>query len=461
MTSAIIAGCPILAKLGWGSCHAGKSSVRAVTARFLLPLLVLVCGLLPGVSAAQAAAPQADVVVLQLDDTIQPISEDYLARAIDRAAELHATALLVELNTPGGLLTAMRHMVGRIGTSPVPVIVYVAPEGARAGSAGFFLLEAADVAAMAPGTNAGAAHPVVEMGKIDDTMKQKLENDAAAFLRSYTSQRGRNPQAAEDAVRNSKSYSAGEAKQLGLIDLIAPDRTALLNAVDGREITRMDGRKATLHTRNARITTVEPTLRDRVLDRLMNPDLAVLMLVLGALLIYVEFNAPGTIVPGALGTLLVLLSLFALNLLPVHYTAVMLLLCAAALLVLEVKFASHGILAAAGIVCLVLGMLTLVQGPVPEMRVHLTTALGAGIAFGLITVFLVRIAWRARHNKVMTGAQAMIGELATVTEPLHPDGQVMVHGELWQAHCPGNAARGDRVRVRAIDGLTLTVERIP
>jgi membrane-bound serine protease (ClpP class) len=182
--------------------------------------------------------------------------------------------------------------------------------------------------------------------------------------------------------------------------------------------------------------------------------------VLGALLIYVEFNAPGTIVPGALGTLLVLLALFALNLLPIHYTAVMLLLAAAALLVLEVKFTSHGILAATGIVCLVLGMLTLVEGPVPEMRVHLTTALGAGIAFGLITVFLVRIAWRARHNKVMTGPEAMIGELATVTEPLHPDGQVMVHGELWQAHCEGNAARGDRVRVRSIQGLTLTVERI-
>lgn len=408
-----------------------------------------------------ASADQPTVVLLRLDDTIQPISEDYLNRAIDRAAALHATALLVELDTPGGLLSSMRQMVGRIGTSPVPVIVYVAPGGARAGSAGFFLLEAADIAAMAPGTNAGAAHPVVEMGKIDDTMKQKLENDAAAFLRSYTSQRGRNPQAAEDAVRSSKSYSASEAKQLGLIDLIAPDQTALLNAVDGREVTRMDGQKATLHTRNARIITVEPTLRDRVLDRLMNPNLAVLMLVAGALLIYLEFNAPGTIIPGALGTLLVLLALFALNLLPVHYTAVMLLLAAAALLVLEVKFTSHGILALVGIVCLVLGMLTLVQGPVPEMRVHLTTALGAGIAFGLITVFLVRIAWRARHNKVMTGAQAMIGEFATVTEPLHPDGQVMVHGELWQAHCDANAARGDRVRVRAIDGLTLTVDRLP
>jgi membrane-bound serine protease (ClpP class) len=436
----------------------------AVCVLMIACLCVLACGMTRTSAASPAedtkSAPP-DVLKLRLQDTIQPVSEDYLNRALDRAAAIHANALLIELDTPGGLLSSMRNMVGRIGSSPVPVIVYVAPVGARAGSAGFFLLEAADIAAMAPGTNAGAAHPVAEMGKIDEAMKQKIENDTAAFLRSYTSQRNRNPQAAEDAVRNSKSYTDAEAKQLGLIDLIAPDRTSLLNTIDGREVTRMDGRKMTLHTRDARITTIEPTLRDQVLDRLVNPDMAVLMLVLGALLIYLEFNVPGTIVPGALGTLLVLLSLFALNLLPVRYTAVLLLMAAAGLLILEVKFTSHGVLAFAGIACLVLGMLTLVQGPVPEMRVHLTTALGAGIGFGLISVFLVRIALQARRNKVMTGAEAMVGELATVTEPLVPDGHVLVHGEIWKAHCEGSAARGDRVRVRAIQGLTLTVERLP
>jgi membrane-bound serine protease (ClpP class) len=339
--------------------------------------------------------------------------------------------------------------------------VYVAPQGARAGSAGFFLLEAADIAAMAPGTNAGASHPVVEGAKLDDTMKQKLENDTAALLRSYTAQRGRNPQAAEDAVIHSKSYTDQEAKQLGLIDLIAPDRDTLLREIDGRTITRMSGAKIVLHTKDARLDTVTPTLRDRVLDRLMNPDLAVLMLVIGGLLIYLEFNAPGTIVPGALGTLLVLLSLFALNLLPVHYTAVMLLLAAAVLMVLEVKFTSHGILALAGIVCLVLGMLTLVAGPVPEMRVHLGTALAAGIAFGLITVFLVRLAVRARHNKSLVGIDALLGQIAVVTKPLDPSGQVMVHGEIWEAHSATPALRDAQVRVTAINGLTLTVEPLP
>jgi membrane-bound serine protease (ClpP class) len=423
-------------------------------AALVLLLLLALCGI-------RAHAAQPVVVTLRLDDTIQPISEDYFNRALDHAVNIKADALLIELDTPGGLLSTTRTIVGRIGASPVPVIVYVAPQGARAGSAGFFLLEAADIAAMAPGTNAGASHPVVEGAKLDDTMKQKIENDTAALLRSYTAQRGRNPQAAEDAVRNSKSYTAQEAKQLGLVDLIASDRTALLNQIDGRTITRMNGAKTVLHTKNATLDTVTPTLRDRVLDRLMNPDLAVLMLVVGGLLIYLEFNAPGTIIPGALGTLLVLLSLFALNLLPVHYTAVMLLLAAAVLMVLEVKFTSHGVLALAGIICLVLGMLTLVAGPVPEMRVHATTAIAAGVAFGLITVFLVRLAVRARRNKSIMGIDALLGQIAVVIKPLEPIGQVLVHGELWEAHSPTPVPRDARVRVTAVSGLTLTVEPLP
>ncbi len=419
--------------------------------------LALLCVLALGAVPARAARPT--VVVLRLQDTIQPISEDYLGRALDHAAAIKANALLIELDTPGGLITSMRNMVGRIGTSPVPVIVYVGPQGARAGSAGFFLLEAADIAAMAPGTNAGAAHPVIQGGgKLDDVMKQKVENDTAAFLRSYTAQRGRNPQAAEDAVRNSKSYSAQEAKQLGLIDLIATDRAALLHQLEGRTVTRMNGDKAVLHTGDAALDTITLTMRDQVLDRLMDPNLAVLMLVLGGLLIYLEFNVPGTIIPGAIGTLLVLLSLFALNLLPVHYTALLLLLAAAVLMVLEVKFASHGVLSVVGILCLVLGMLTLVAGPVPELRVHRLTAIAAGIGFGGITVLLVRLAAQARRNKVLTGVQALLGQIAVAVTPLAPDGQVLVHGELWQAHSHSPAAPNARVRVISAEGLTLTVE---
>jgi membrane-bound serine protease (ClpP class) len=400
------------------------------------------------------------VVVLHLDDTIQPISADYVARGLDAAAAQHASAVLIEINTPGGLIDSMRQMVGKITASPVPVIVYVSPTGSRAGSAGFFLLESADIAAMAPGSNAGAAHPVVEGAKLDDIMKQKLENDTAAFLRSYVSRRGRNVQAAEDAVRSSKSYSDTEAKQLNLIDLIAPDAAALLNSVDGRTVTRFDGNKVVLHTRDARLVTVDPTLRENILDRLTDPNLAVLVLVVGALLVYLEFNVPGTIIPGTLGTILVLLALFSLNLLPVRYTSVALLVAACVLLILEAKFATHGVLASAGILALVVGSLTLVDAPIPEMRVHLATAISTGLAFGLITVFLLRLAVKARRGKVRTGGDAMVGLIAVVTQPLAPTGQVLVNGELWQAESADPAAAGERVRVRGLRDLTLLVERV-
>jgi membrane-bound serine protease (ClpP class) len=422
----------------------------------LLGVLILACC---WTLAGQAQQPR--VILIHLDDTIQPISADYLARGLDAAAVQHASAVLIEINTPGGLLDSMRQMVSKIIASPVPVIVYVAPSGSRAGSAGFFLLEAADVAAMAPGSNAGAAHPVVEGGKLDDIMKQKVENDTAAFLRSYVARRGRNVQAAEDAVRSSKSYSDQEALQLKLIDLVAPDDAALLNTVDGRTITRFDGSKTVLHTRGAQLVAVDPTLREEILDRLTDPNLAVLVLVVGGLLIYVEFNTPGTIIPGTLGTIMLVLGLFALNLLPVRYTSVMLLAAAFALLILEAKFATHGVLAAAGIVSLVIGALTLVDAPIPELRVHLGTALSTGLAFGLITVFLVRLALRARRSKVRMGGDAMIGLIAVVTQPLSPSGQVMVNGELWQAESATPAALGDQVRVRGLRDLTLLVERVP
>jgi membrane-bound serine protease (ClpP class) len=358
-------------------------------------------------------------------------------------------------------------MVHAILDSPTPVIVYVAPSGSRAGSAGFFLLEASDIAAMAPGTNAGASHPVVEGGTLDPIMKQKLENDTTAFLRSYVSIRKRNVDAAQDAVLNSKSYTDAEALKLNLITLISPDRTALLNAIDGRSITRFNGSTVQLHTRNAQLIEVAPTTRERILDWLVDPNIALLCAVLGALLIYLEFNTPGTIIPGAIGTLLLLTSLFALNLLPVRLTSVMLLLAALALLLLEAKFPSHGVLATTGIVCLVVGALTLIAGPIPEQRIHLATAAGTGVGFGLITVFLVRIAWRARRAKSIVGPQAMVGAIAVAQEPFEPKGaatprgQVLVHGEIWFAEADQPLSPGALARVTGVRGLTLLVEQIP
>jgi membrane-bound serine protease (ClpP class) len=408
-----------------------------------------------------AFGQQPFVDKLILDDTIQPVSADEVTRALDRANSDGASALLIEINTPGGLLDSMRDMVGGILRSRVPVIVYVGPSGARAGSAGFFILESADVAAMAPGTEAGAAHPVFEFGgQPDNTEMQKVENDAEAFLRSYVTKRNRNTDAAVAAVQSSHSYTAEESLNQHLIDLIANSDNDLLNSLGGREITRMNGSKVTLHLGGARVQLLRKSLRDDVLGWLVDPNIALLFLVGGALLIYLEFNSPGTIVPGALGTLMVLLAVFALNLLPIRYTAVMLLVAAMVLLLLEAKFGGHGALAIAGIVCLTFGMLTLVAAPVPELGISPIVAIAVSVAFGVITVVLVRLAMRARQRKSRLGADAMVGSPATAMEAMAPEGHVLVEGEIWQAVAKEPVAKGAALRVTGHDHLLLRVEPV-
>ena len=405
---------------------------------------------------ARAQQPVVDELVLH--DTIQPVSADEVTRALDRANSDGAQALLIDLDTPGGLLDSMRTMVGAILRSRVPVIVYVAPSGSRAGSAGFFLLESADVAAMAPATEAGAAHVVFEGGKPDDVEMQKVENDAEAFMRSYVTKRGRSADAALEAEKSSHSYTADEALNLHLIDLVANSDADLLKALDGRTVTRMDGSTLTLHVAGARIVTIQPTLRDELLGWLVNPNIALLFLVCGALLIYLEFNSPGTIVPGALGTLMVLLAVFALDLLPIRYTAVLLLLAAIVLLILEAKVGGHGALAIAGILCLTFGTLTLVAAPVPELNISPWVAISVSVAFGAITWFLVRLAVRARKRKARIGADALVGSPATAMEALAPQGHVLVEGEIWQAEAKAPVAAGTKLRVVGHEQLLLRVE---
>jgi len=408
---------------------------------------------------AQRPAPAQPLVdKLILHDTIQPVTADEVTRALDRANSDGAQALLIDLDTPGGLLDSMRTMVGAILRSRVPVIVFVAPSGSRAGSAGFFLLESADVAAMAPGTEAGAAHVVFEGGKPDDVEMQKVENDAEAFMRSYVTKRGRSADAAQEAEKSSHSYTADESLNQHLIDLIANSDADLLQKIDGRTVTRMDGSTSTLHVANARIVTIKSTVRDELLGWLVNPNIALLFLVCGALLIYLEFNSPGTIVPGALGTLMVLLAVFALDLLPIRYTAVLLLVAAIVLLVLEAKVGGHGALATAGILCLTFGTLTLVAAPVPEMGVSPWVAIGVSVAFGAITVFLVRLVVRARARKALIGPDAMVGSAATAMEALAPQGHVLVEGEIWQAVANAPVAAGTRLRVVGHEEMLLEVE---
>jgi membrane-bound serine protease (ClpP class) len=399
----------------------------------------------PG-SVALAQQPLVDKLVLS--DTIQPITAAELERAIAHANVDGARALLVELNTPGGMLDSTRTMAGAILSSKVPVIVFVSPAGARAGSAGFFLLESADIAAMAPGTNAGAAHPVLEFGgQPSSTMNEKIMNDTEAFLRSYVTRRNRNAEAAQAAVHTSHSYTAEEALNQHLIDLIVSDDAQLLAALEGREITRMDGSKLTLHLAGARIEVQRPSMREELLGWLINPNIALIFLVGGALLIYLEFNTPGTIVPGALGTLMVMLAIFALNLLPIRYTAVLLLVAALVLMMLEAKFGGHGALAIAGIVCLTFGMLTLVAAPIPEMAINPWVAIATSVGFGGITVLLVRLAMRARRMKTRLGADALVDQSAKAMEPLTPEGHVLVEGEIWRAVATEPVLAGTELRV--------------
>jgi membrane-bound serine protease (ClpP class) len=408
---------------------------------------------------AMTAAAHAEILKIVLNDTIQPISEEYIGRAIDEAARNHDEALLIELNTPGGLLDSTREIIEKILASPVPVIIYVTPSGSRAASAGFFILESADVAAMAPGTNTGAAHPVtLGGGKMDEVMKTKIENDSAALMRSVVSKRGRNVEIAESTVRESKSFTEQEALNDHLIDYVASSEEDLLKQVQAKPIKRFNGQIASLHLVGEPIRNYEMTLKQHILAYMMDPNVAFILLAIGALALYAEFNHPGAVVPGTVGIVFILLAVFALNLLPTRFAAVGLILASFVLFALEAKFAAHGVLAIGGICTMVLGGLLLVDAPIPEMRVHLLTALAISIPMGLITVFLMSIALRARRNKVVTGIQGLIGEIGVAQTPLAPTGKVFVHGEIWNAISSSDLPAGESVVVRNVEGLQLAVD---
>ncbi len=408
-----------------------------------------------------APPARADVLRLDINDTIHPITLEYITRGIEAAKAQHAEAILIRLSTPGGLAESTREIIQQIVASPVPVIIYVAPSGARSASAGFFILEAADVAAMAPGTNTGAAHPVMLVGgPPDKIMAEKIENDSAALMRSVAGKRGRNVEVAESAVRQSKSFTDQEALKEKLIDFVAPSEEDLFKQLEGRTITRFNGEKAALHLVNKPVRDYDMTLKQKILAFLMDPNMAFVLLAIGLLSLYIEFNHPGAIVPGVVGFFFVVLAVFALNILPVRYAALALILVSFVFFTLEAKFASHGVLTIAGIVSLVMGALLLVDGPIPQMRVRLWTALAVAIPLGLITTFLMGIALKARRGKITTGAQGLIGEIGVARTPLAPQGKIFLHGELWNAISSVPVNAGEQVRVRAVADLHVEVEPI-
>lgn len=399
------------------------------------------------------------VVVIKLDMMIHQVSAEYVERGIRYANQQNARAIILELNTPGGLVTATQEIVQAIYASPAPVITYVAPSGASAASGGFFVMLAGDLAVMAPGTNTGASHPVELFGgQPDNVMSQKIENDLASYIRSIAQKRGRNVSLAEAAVRKSASFTDKEALQDKLIDAIAASPEQILAEYNGKPVQRFNGSTTTLRVAEAELQNYPMTRIESFLVWVADPNIAFLLGAIGLACLYIEFTHPGMVLPGVVGAISLVLALYAFNFVPINYAGVLLIITALALFALEAKVTSHGVLAAGGILAMILGAVILVKSPWPAARIHFPTALSVTLPLALITIFLLRLAIAAKRRKAVTGDQGMLGAVGVVQTELAPVGKVLVHGELWQAHAEITVPRGSRIRVRKIDGLTLEVE---
>jgi membrane-bound serine protease (ClpP class) len=415
------------------------------------------------VTSAPTAAVEGATIVLRLDGSIQAASGRYLERGLAEARKRGAALVVVELNTPGGTLLALREMTAAITSATVPVAVYVTPAGARAASAGFFLLLASDYAAMAPGTNAGAAHPVAlgrrgAAGEKAEPEARKAINDAAALARSLAAQRSRPVKLAEEAVTDSRAFSAREALDRKLIDSGAPSREQLLAEIDGRTIHRFDGREERVVLRPEAVEVLPPTLAERVLMKVADPEIAYLLLMLGGAALLIELLHPGLIVPGVVGGIAVLLALYAFSVLPVSFVGASLLLAALALFVAEAFVTSFGFLAIGGLLCFVLGSMMLFETGEQPVRLSLTMVLPVALVVGTIVLVLVSRVIKARRAPSPTGAQALIGTEGEVVVSLGPSGTVLVHGEYWDAVAPSPLSRGARVRVTGVSGRRLSVD---
>jgi membrane-bound serine protease (ClpP class) len=420
--------------------------------------------------AAMAASPVpgSRIVELEISDMIQPITAEYVNRGFDEAESNQAALVLMRMNTPGGYDSSMREIITRIINSPVPVAVYVGPSGMRAASAGFYILQAADIAAMAPGTHTGAASPVLinlftrSTVPLDDTMRKKIINDATAYLRSIVTKRGRSVADAESTITEARAFTAEEALKRNMIDLLAESREDLLKKLDGREIVRFDGRKEVLSLAGAVPVPFLMSTRQRFLSRVLAPDVFFLLLIVGVLGLYTEFTHPGLIFPGVVGGICLLLALFAMNILPVNAMGFLLIALAIALFILEAKYTSHGLLGLGGAVAMLLGALVLIRSPWTGAGVSAAVALGVTVPFALITIFLMQLVVRSRKWKLAMGAEQMIGGIGEVREAIVPgkEGMVFFQSELWRAAGQVEIPAGASVRVLQVDGLVLRVEPV-
>jgi membrane-bound serine protease (ClpP class) len=425
-------------------------------------LWVLVLG--SAYAAAQSASRAPIVYAAEVDSIIHPVSAQYMIQTLDRADADGAALVVFTLRTPGGLVDSTRQIVTHMLAAKTPVVVYVGPSGARAASAGFLLTIAADLAAMAPGTHIGAAHPVAGGGeKMDETSSRKAAEDVAAYARALAGKRGRNAQLAEQAVLQSKAFTEEEARAAAppLIDVIATDVQDLLRKVDGRTVTRFDGRTVTLRIASATIVPVAMTLRQRILSAVAHPNIAYILLTLGMLGLTIELWNPGAILPGVVGGLCLLLAFFALQVLPINLAGLLLMLFGLLLLALEIKVTSFGLLTVAGIVSLIFGSLMLIDSPAPELQLSVALVVSVVLGFTAIAVFLVRLGLAAQRRAPVTGVEGLLSETGEALTPIAPGspGKVRVHGEIWRAAANEAIEIGDRVRVTNVEGLTLTIRK--
>jgi membrane-bound serine protease (ClpP class) len=410
---------------------------------------------------AESPAASSVVITISVEDAITPVTSRYVVEAIREAENLNARALILRLDTPGGLDASMREATKAILGSAVPVVVWVGPSGARAASAGLFITIAAHVAAMAPGTNIGAAHPVgVGVGgQMDSTLSQKVENDAVAYARSIAMTRGRNADWVERAVRQSVAIDADEAARLHVVDILAPDMRDLLRQIDCRIVQTSRG-PDTLRTRDAMVRPYEMSLREKILSVLSNPNIAYLLFLAGILGIFFELSNPGAILPGVVGGISLILALFAFQTLSVNFAGIMLILLAVVLFVAEIKITSHGVLSIGGVICLLLGSLMLFRPRIGEPGVSLGVIVPAVIMTAAFFVFAVAMALRAQRMRPVTGSEGMIGEIGIVIEQLNPRGRMRVRGEVWIASASTPIPEGAEVQVVSVDGLHLIVTQV-
>ena len=423
---------------------------------FLLLVLVVAAPSLP--QTGQTAGP---VVVATYEGVINPVAAEYLHDAMSFAEAKHAQAVILRLDTPGGLDTSMRLMIKDVTGSTIPVVVYVAPSGGRAASAGVFLTIAAHVAAMAPGTNIGAAHPVaMGGGEMDKTMKEKVENDSIAYIKSIAEQRGRNVSWAEDAVRKSVSVTEKEALTLKIIDLIADDLPALLKKLDGRKV-QMGQAAAVLQTKDVEVLEFEIGWRLELLKALSDPNIAYLLMTLGTIGLLAELYNPGAILPGIVGAISLILGFYSLQSLPINYAGVLLLLLGIVLFVLEATVTSYGLLAIGGILSMLLGSLMLIKTDAPFLQISWAVIVPVIGFAALVTFAMVGMGMRAMRRRPVTGSEGMIGLVGMAKTALAPRGQMAVRGELWEAISDEPVEAGAMVEVTAIEGLTLRVKSTP